>query len=157
MKVLIVATNRERSPFPVAPLGALCVAGAAAGAGHDVDVLDMSFARSPRRKLRSALARGKYDVVGFSIRNHDNGLYVRHESYLDGVRRLAEEVRRRTDVPLVLGGSGFSISPRGWLRRLGASCGVVAEGERPFLALLERLESGAPFSRAARHSRTRSR
>jgi len=146
VKVLIVATNRERSPFPVAPLGALCVAGAAAGAGHDVDVLDMSFARLPRRRLRAALARGAYDVVGFSIRNHDNGLYVRHESYLDGVRRLAEEVQRRTNVPLVLGGSGFSMSPRGWLRRLGAPYGVVAEGERPFLALLERLESGAPIN-----------
>ena len=31
MKVLLVATNRERSPYPVAPLGALCVAAAAAG------------------------------------------------------------------------------------------------------------------------------
>ena len=29
MKVLLVATNRERSPYPVAPLGALFVAGAA--------------------------------------------------------------------------------------------------------------------------------
>ena len=29
MKVLLVATNRERAPYPVAPLGALCVAAAA--------------------------------------------------------------------------------------------------------------------------------
>ena len=38
MKVLLVATNRERSPYPVAPLGALCVAAAARAAGHEVNV-----------------------------------------------------------------------------------------------------------------------
>jgi hypothetical protein len=40
MKILLVATNRERSPYPVAPLGALFVTGAARAAGHEVDFLD---------------------------------------------------------------------------------------------------------------------
>ena len=44
MKVLLVATNRERSPYPVAPLGALCVAGAARAAGHEVEFLDLGTA-----------------------------------------------------------------------------------------------------------------
>ena len=54
MKVLLVATNRERSPYPVAPLGALCVAGAARAAGHDVEFLDMGTARLPQLALRTA-------------------------------------------------------------------------------------------------------
>jgi hypothetical protein len=48
MKVLLVATNRERSPYPVAPLGVLCVAAAARSAGHDVKFLDLGVERHPQ-------------------------------------------------------------------------------------------------------------
>ena len=47
MKILLVATNRERSPYPVAPLGALFVAGAARAAGHEVEFLDLGTALLP--------------------------------------------------------------------------------------------------------------
>jgi hypothetical protein len=52
MKVLLVATNRERSPYPVAPLGALCVAAAARAAGHAVEFLDMGLESKPEAALR---------------------------------------------------------------------------------------------------------
>ena len=72
MKVLLVATNRERAPFPVAPLGALCVAAAARAAGHEVRLLDLAFEANPNQALRRALAGGTVQAVGFSIRNLDN-------------------------------------------------------------------------------------
>ncbi len=43
---------------------------------------------------------------------------------------------------MILGGTGFSVSPAGWMRRLDADCGVVGEGERVFVELLARLENG---------------
>jgi radical SAM superfamily enzyme YgiQ (UPF0313 family) len=43
---------------------------------------------------------------------------------------------------LILGGSGFSVSPQGWMRRLDADCGVIGEGERAFPEVLARLDSG---------------
>ena len=49
MKLLLVATNRERSPYPVAPLGALCVAAAARDAGHEVEFLDMGISNAPEK------------------------------------------------------------------------------------------------------------
>ena len=142
MKVLLIATNRQRSPYPVAPLGALCVAGAAQGAGHDVDVLDLAFARRPRGAIRKALRAARYDAVGLSIRNLDNCLFAQPATYTDGVGRVVDEVRRHTSAPLVLGGSGFSVAPRGWLRRLGVPWGVVGEGEGPFVDLLDHLAAG---------------
>jgi len=48
VKVLLVATNRERSPYPVAPLGALCVAAAARVAGHEITFRDMGTERKPQ-------------------------------------------------------------------------------------------------------------
>ncbi len=142
MKVLLVATNRERSPYPVAPLGALCAAAAARAAGHEVDLLDMGNVFAPKPALRRALRRGDYQVVAFGIRNLDNCWAFAPRLYFDEVRELADIVRQAFDGPLILGGTGFSVSPHGWMRRLGAACGVVGEGERAFPEILARLEAG---------------
>jgi radical SAM superfamily enzyme YgiQ (UPF0313 family) len=142
MKVLLVATNRERFPYPVTPLGAQCVAGAARAAGHQVEFLDLGPALVPQRALRKALEAGEYHAVAFSIRNLDNCWAFAPHSYFDQVRLLAEIVRRCFQGPLILGGAGFSVSPLGWMRRLQADCGVVGEGERIFPEVLARLESG---------------
>jgi len=142
MKVLLVATNQERSPYPVAPLGALCVAAAARAAGHDVKFLDMGLARSPEVELQQALDRGEFQAVAFSIRNLDNCWSFAPRLYFDDVRRLAETVRRSFKGPLILGGTGFSVSPQGWMQRLDADCGVIGEGERVFPEVLARLEGG---------------
>ncbi len=142
MKVLLVATNRERSPYPVAPLGALCVAGAARAAGHAVEFLDMGTALLPGLALRTALANNDFQAVAFGIRNLDNCWCFAPHSYFDEVRAFAEIVRQRFTGPLILGGTGFSVSPQGWMRGLEADCGVVGEGERVFLEVLARLEKG---------------
>ena len=142
MKILLVATNRERSPYPVAPLGALCVAGAARAAGHEVEFLDMGTAFMPGLALRSALGKNDFQAVAFGIRNLDNCWCFAPHSYFDEVREFADIVRQRFSGPLILGGTGFSVSPHGWMRGLGADCGVVGEGERVFLEVLARLEKG---------------
>ncbi|MGB7769398.1 MAG: radical SAM protein [Verrucomicrobiia bacterium] len=142
MKVLLVATNRERSPYPVAPLGVLCVAAAARTAGHEVKFLDLGPVRTPQRALRNALAADAFGAVAFGIRNLDNCWSFAPRSYFDEVRELAETVRQHFEGPLILGGSGFSVSPQGWMQRLQPDCGVIGEGERAFPEVLTRLETG---------------
>jgi radical SAM superfamily enzyme YgiQ (UPF0313 family) len=141
MKVLLVATNRERSPYPVAPLGALCVAASARNTGHDVTFLDLGLTQKPQRVLRKALAKDDFQAVAFSIRNLDNCWFYAPRLYFDEVREFAEIVRQRFNGPLILGGTGFSVSPQGWMRRLRPTCGVVGEGERAFPEVLNRLET----------------
>lgn len=142
MKLLLVATNRERSPYPVAPLGALCVAAAAREAGHEVEFLDMGISNAPERDLKRALEKDQYQAVAFGIRNLDNCWAFAPRLYFDDVRLLAETVRRSFKGPLILGGTGFSVSPHGWMQRLDATCGVIGEGERAFPEVLRRLEAG---------------
>lgn len=141
MKVLLLATNRERSPYPVAPLGALCVAAGARKAGHDVAFLDLGLTRKPQRTLRKTLAKNDFQAVAFGIRNLDNCWFYAPRLYFDEVREFAEIVRQNFDGPLILGGTGFSVSPQGWMRRLRPTCGVVGEGERAFPEVLNRLET----------------
>jgi radical SAM superfamily enzyme YgiQ (UPF0313 family) len=142
MKVLLVATNRERSPYWVAPLGALYVAAAARAAGHEVTFLDLGLALAPQRALRQALKAGEYQAVAFGIRNLDNCWAFAPHTYFDYIRDLVEIVRDSFKGALILGGSGFSVAPQGWMRRLKADCGVVGEGERAFPEVLARIEAG---------------
>ena len=142
MRVLLVATNREQSPFPVSPLGVLAVAGAAVAAGHEVDLVDCMFAPEPVAALDRALATKPYDVLGFGIRNLDNSFWSAPRHYFADVHPLIEAARRATTAPIVLGGSGFSVAPQGWLSRLDVDHGVVGEGEVAFPALLAALAAG---------------
>jgi radical SAM superfamily enzyme YgiQ (UPF0313 family) len=142
MKVLLVATNRERSPYPVAPLGALCVTAAGRAAGHAVEFLDLGLAANPARALRRALAKADYQAVAFGIRNLDNCWAFAPRSYFDEVQQLVETARQAFPGPVILGGTGFSVSPHGWMKRLRPDCGVIGEGERVFPEVLARLESG---------------
>jgi len=142
MKVLLVATNLEPFPYAVAPLGVLCVAAAARAAGHQVEFLDLRMARSAQEALQKALEAADYQAVAFGIRNLDNCWAFAPRSYFEEIRGFAETVRRCFKGPLILGGSGFSVSPEGWMRRLQADCGVIGEGERAFPEVLSRLEAG---------------
>ena len=145
MKVLLVATNRERAPYPVAPLGVLCVAGAARAGGHEVEFLDMGAECHPQLALQRSLAENDFAAVAFGIRNLDNCWFFAPRSYFDDVREFADIVRKNFSGPLILGGTGFSVSPQGWMRRLNADCGVLGEGECAFLEVLTRLGKGQPL------------
>jgi radical SAM superfamily enzyme YgiQ (UPF0313 family) len=142
MKVLLVATNREQSPYPVAPLGALCVAAAAKTTGHEIKFLDLGLASAPPSALQQALEADEFQAVAFGIRNLDNCWAFAPHSYFNDVQELVGIARRHFKGPLILGGSGFSVSPNGWMRRLEADYGVIGEGERSFPELLARLEAG---------------
>jgi radical SAM superfamily enzyme YgiQ (UPF0313 family) len=144
MRVLLVATNREKSPFPVTPVGVLAVGGAALAAGHEVDFLDLMFERAPIRRLHAVLQAKRHDVVALGIRNLDNCFWAAPRHFYDDVRVLVEEARRTTRAPLVLGGSGFSVEPQGWLSRLDVDYGIVGEGEAAFVALLDAIADGRP-------------
>src|ERR1017187_2612457 len=115
---------------------------AARAAGHEVDFLDLNMASSPQRALRKALKAGGHQAVAFGIRNLDNCWAFAPRTYLEEVRGFAEIVRHSFNGPLILGGSGFSVSPVGWMRRLQADCGVIGEGEPAVAEVLSRLEAG---------------
>src|SRR6185369_14639754 len=72
MRVLVVSANQERSPDPVAPLGACYVATAVAAAGHDTELLDLCFSDDVEAEVRDAVAAHRPDVIGLAMRNGDN-------------------------------------------------------------------------------------
>ncbi|MGB5279519.1 MAG: radical SAM protein [Gammaproteobacteria bacterium] len=142
MRVLLVSANREHLPDPIFPLGLAYVAAAVKIAGHELAVADLCFGRRPLHDLRNQVSRFKPDAIGLSLRNVDNAAYPLTVDYLALHREVVDTLHDRCTAPVVLGGSGFSIMPQAYMRELNGDWGIVGEGERSFVDLLQALTDG---------------
>ena len=144
MRVLLISENRCRENLVPFPLGLAYVAAAARQAGHEVACLDLMFSDRPVEDTLEAVRAFRPQCIGLSVRNIDNQDRHASEFYLPPVREIVSALREETASPVVLGGAGFTIFPLQCLEYLDLEMGVVGEGERTFLDLLERLEREAP-------------
>lgn len=128
MRLVLVSANRERSPYPVFPIGLAYLAGPLADAGYDLEVLDLCFAEEPERELGQLLDRFRPHAILVSIRNVDNVTWPGFRSYLDGIRRAVAVCAGRA--PVILGGSGFSLMPAELLADLGGTWGWSAREKK---------------------------
>lgn len=142
-KVLLISPNRCVSPEPVFPLGLAHIDAALHSAGHTPRLLDCL---SDPRPLEAELQEFQPDIVGISLRNLDDVLIRRQETFFGSAAEICDTVRRVHPCPVVVGGSGFSICPERLLELSGADFGIQGEGEAGFLALLEALGDGADVS-----------
>ena len=137
-RVLLINTNIEKAPYPVPPLG-LCMLAAALRDRYEVKIYDGVFEEG--RGLVALVQQYKPDFIGFSIRNIDDVVMDRVIFYLDAImEKFIAPVREITDVPVILGGSGFSIFPAEVMKLTGADFGIVGEAEEILPILLSRLE-----------------
>jgi radical SAM superfamily enzyme YgiQ (UPF0313 family) len=142
MRVLLVSANREHLPDPIFPLGLAYIASAVSKAGHDIEVADLCFGRQPLKDLRAQVTRFQPQVIGLSLRNVDNAAYPLTVDYLSLHREVVDTLHAVSEAPVVLGGSGFSILPQAYMHALDGDWGIVGEGERSFVALLQALGQG---------------
>ncbi|MEO6325476.1 MAG: radical SAM protein [Thermoanaerobaculia bacterium] len=157
-RVLIVSTNRERTPFPVMPVGPALVAAHAQRAGHDVRVLDLMFEKDPEQAASHAVASFDPEVIGVGMRNIDNSDLIETKYYVPDVERMLGAIRSAAPrTPIVLGGAATSIEPEALLGLWGPAGSFAAgrsaplvdmiltgDAEKRFPLLLDRLLSGAP-------------
>lgn len=141
-KILLVSANRCTMPEPVFPLGLAHLSAALRNSGHRVEWVDLLI---EGERLQERLLENEPDLVGISLRNIDDVLISKRESFVDNLGALVEMIHQKLGCPVVLGGSGFSILPKELLESSGADFGVVGEGERVFPALIEALEAKAGY------------
>jgi radical SAM superfamily enzyme YgiQ (UPF0313 family) len=111
-------------------------------AGHRPIWLDLLFESD---RFEQVLNESRPDLVGISVRNIDDVLIRKQETFVDNLPALVETIHRRCGCPVVLGGSGFSILPRELLDLTGADFGIVGEGEVALPALVEALKPGGNY------------
>jgi len=139
--VLLVNPNRIRPP--IAPLATEYLAGALDEARLPWALADLCFADDPEVALRAAVDGADPLLVAITFRNTDDCYCATQHSFVPDLQQLIGSVRAMTEAPIVVGGAGFSVAPRGIMQRTGADFGIVGDGEAPLVLLAQALESGA--------------
>ncbi|MGA2193051.1 MAG: radical SAM protein [Nitrospirota bacterium] len=128
-KVLIISTNQEFSPQPVAPAGAAWIAEALRQAGFEVMLLDLAFEKDPKKKVLQALHSFSPEGIGISVRNLDNGDFLAPRSFIPQLKEITDLIKENSQARILLGGSGISIMPHRILDYLGLDYAIAGEGE----------------------------
>ncbi|MCL4178202.1 MAG: cobalamin-dependent protein, partial [Verrucomicrobia bacterium] len=137
--VLLVSVNQYDFPYPVFPLGLAQLEGALRRSGYHTRLVDWNVDAEPVAQIIRDFRPG---WVGISLRNIDDALIQKRETFFARLKGLCEEVRRLSSAPIVLGGSGFSIFPERLLELSGADYGIQGEGEEAFPRLMEAVRNG---------------
>lgn len=143
MTVLLISTNRFTSPDCVYPLGLTHLSAALRKAGHRCELLDFQI---DAENLVSTIKTLNPALVGISLRNIDDVLIRKKETFFGGLPGLVQEIRQHTSSPIVLGGSGFSIFPKELLEFTGADFGIRGEAETSLIKLLTTLQQPKAWS-----------
>ena len=141
-RVLLISSNVTEEPMPVYPLGLSVVAAALTAAGHQVEQFDFLAAGQSLDLLRARLRAFAPGYAGIGIRNLDDCDSLTRTSYPALAGALVEVIRETPGIPVILGGSGFSLMPAELLALTGADYGIVGEGERAICDLIGELEAG---------------
>jgi lipid biosynthesis B12-binding/radical SAM protein len=142
MKVLLISANVTLSPYPIYPLGVSMVAAALSKAGHEVQQTDFLVLNSSLEAISNDVEQFKPDLIGISVRNIDNVNLMNEQYYIQNVRNIVSTIRLRTDVKVLLGGSGFSLIPDLILQETGADYGIIGEGEALAVEFANNAEQG---------------
>jgi radical SAM superfamily enzyme YgiQ (UPF0313 family) len=126
-KILLINPNTYKAP-PVLPVGLEYLMPALKKHNHECDILDLTFSKKPLEKLKNKLKNKTYDIIGFSIRNIDTCLFFNNEFFLSKFKEMIEIIKNY-NIPVVLGGSGFSASPDEILDYLKGDFGIIGPGE----------------------------
>ena len=137
-RVLLISANMMKKPYAVYPLGLDYVVGVLKSR-YETKILDMNEFSS-LEKLGEQVRCYEPDYIGLSIRNVDNTDTINSKGFLSDYQHLVNVIRRNSQAPLILGGSGYTVFPLEFIRALDADYGIAGEGER-FPVLLAALEN----------------
>lgn len=132
--------------MPTLPLGIGCVAEATRQAGHKIRLLDLLARENSELAIKEAIRSFSPDVIGISIRNIDDQKMNGTRLLLDQAKGVVSDCRSLSNLPIVLGGAGYSIFPERALEYLGADMGIQGEGEAAFVTLLDRLQTNSSLA-----------
>ncbi len=137
IEVVLINTNRVRPA--VAPLGLDYIAGVLRAQGIEPRLVDLCWGSEPEAGIASALGQSRPALVGLTLRNTDDCYLASGQDFLPEFGRVVALVRKHTEAPIVVGGSGYSVFPEVILAAVGADYGVVGDGEVPLAMLAAEL------------------
>jgi radical SAM superfamily enzyme YgiQ (UPF0313 family) len=135
--VILVNTNRLRPAG--APVGLDYAADVLRAQGMAVGLVDLSFEENPEAAIAASLAKTEPLLVGLTLRNTDDCYLASARHFVPEFAEIVRCVKRHTDAPVVIGGSGYSVCPEAILGVSGAEYGIAGDGEVPLAMLASEL------------------
>jgi len=114
--------------------------------GHEVEWLDLMAEKDSQAAVKRSMETFQPQLVGISVRNIDDQNMANPRLLLEQARDVVRVCKRISEVPVVLGGAGYSLFPQSSLEYLGADMGIQGEGESAFPLLIEALEESRSLS-----------
>ncbi len=142
-KILLVSVNRCDSPYLVYPLGLSHIAAALVKAGHEIYVADCAI---DGRDLSEIVASFKPSHIGLSLRNIDDIQIKNPRFFAQDLSFIAQSLRKISDAPIIVGGSGYSLFPAELLEATSADFGIHGEGDVTFVKLLDAMEKNESYT-----------
>jgi radical SAM superfamily enzyme YgiQ (UPF0313 family) len=143
-KILLINSNIEILPYPVAPLG---IAMVATSLKNEFEVKVFDFAFNSTEKLIQFTNEFNPDFIGIGLRNIDNVTMRKAKWYIEEIRKqIILPLQQNISTPIIIGGSGFSIAANELLEFFNLEFGIVGEGETTFKEFLHKYFSGSDYS-----------
>jgi radical SAM superfamily enzyme YgiQ (UPF0313 family) len=146
VKVLLISANTEQINMPTLPLGLASVAASSQKAGHEAAFLDLMTEEAAQGIVEATIRDFRPELIGISVRNIDDQDMENPSFLLEPVKKIIARCRSQADLPIVLGGAGYSMYPEAALQYLEADMGIQGEGEIAFPLLLDKMERGGNLS-----------
>ncbi len=148
-KLLVISANLMDDPYPVYPLGANLVANSVKKSGHEVKILDLLV--DGDNCMDGVISEFKPDYIALAMRNVDNVNFKETHTFILQYKSVISRIKNSTGVPIILGGTAFTIFPDKFIEYLGADYGITGPGEISLPKLIEDLEhKNQPDSRVIR-------
>ena len=135
LQILLINPNRILNP-PVIPIGLEYLKTSLEKCEYKVEILDLCFEPKPIKTLNKFLEVNNVDIVGITIRNIDTSSFFTSNYILPKINEIVQFLKNY-NIPIVLGGPGFSAMPNEILEYLKADYGVIGPGETAFPRLLK--------------------
>ncbi len=136
-KVLLVNPNRMKPV--VTPVALDYLAQALEQQGIPVDILDLAFAEDPAKAMDELLSKENYLFIAVTVRNIDDSYFASQDFCLKKTRDIIDQIRSRTETPIILGGVGFSVIPELTLAYCRVEMGIKGEGEWSLAQLAKKM------------------
>lgn len=144
MKIALINTNLIKPP--IAPIGLEYLAEALVDSGQEIEILDLCWEEDTESAILKFFQSNDFDLIGITLRNTDDCAYTTRQSFLKEFSDMVSAVRKQTDAPIVIGGTGFSIMPEFILNLCKADAGLWGDGEFELVSLARRIKNNKEWT-----------
>ena len=139
-KILLVQSYLGRSEPATFPI-ALATLAARISDNYELSGFDPNVTTAPEEELHTKIHHYRPDVIALSLRNIDTTNLIDPYIHYNGFLKTLEVVREASkDVPLIVGGAGFSLfAERIMQDNPVIDYGIYLEGEDTFVELLDKM------------------